>query len=960
MFMTGKMRADDWRGKWIGADLAPRETRVSLGFAVEGKRADEEQWVQVDLGKPQRIDRIVLHPMRHNDPAAGGWVKGYAFPLRFRIEVSDDAKFAKAEMVADCTAQDYANPGWAQVVFEAQGRTARYVRLTVAKMWARGPGRGVAFALGEFQVFSGANNIAAGSSVDASASVEGFGWSKTQLTDGLALCPSVGDSNQDKPAHKHGAIYLRKDFELSKPAVRAVVSFSGLGFSELAIDGRKVGDYVIGPGFTDYDHRVQYLTFDVSDRLKTAGSKRLDVILTDGWYALKKDPWVHKLETKPYVDLPKLILDLRLIHADGTETIVRSDESWRWSTGEITRNWIAGEDVDLRLAGENNRTWKPVVPVSAPRGQLQHQKEPFNRIVEKVKPVNIKYDPVTKVCVWDLGRTINGWVRFKAKGETGTQLKITTIPAVPGGDGAPRPQNWTSFFTLAGTGAPELYEPKFFHAGMRKVEVSGLNSEPALSDLLGCQVSSMETPSSGFSCSDETTTALHDMVRRTVVSYTTFLPNDPMREWKAWTQDIQSMFGSAFYLFDESQVMYERWEHDMIDSQRADGNIANVAPGPVFDFYNSPWWGGCGVWLPQEWYLAYGDATLLKENYAAMKRYVDFLESEAVKSGGLQKWGLPDWIAVEETPIGLINTPAHYHYAQVVSKTAGMLGLATDAEKYAAKAKQIKETINQQFLDPATGIYGQKGWKLRKGNGDVPGGLNRLHSLWWTGDRPCTQAGQVLPLALGIVPESARPAVENALLREIHAHKDRLSTGFVSTPYLLDILMDLDAETCWRMTTTHEFPSWYSMTIGSGNDLMKETWAGGAAIMPSLGGNFARWCYRGLGGIRPDESAPGFKRIIIKPAVVTGLTWVESHYDSPYGRIVSNWKRTGGQLTLDITIPVNTTALVYIPTKDIGSVTESGKSADKFQSVKFLRIEGKAAVYETGSGHYEFKTTNTL
>ena len=322
---------------------------------------------------------------------------------------------------------------------------------------------------------------------------------------------------ETKPVHQHGAIYLRKDFELSKPVIRAVVSFSGLGFSELAIDGRKVGDYVIGPGFTDYEHRVQYFTFDVTDRFKTAGTKRLDVILADGWYALKKDPWTHKLETKPYVDLPKLILDLRLIYADGTESVVSSDESWRWSTGEITRSWIAGEDIDLRLAGEKNRTWKPVVPVTAPRGQLQHQKEPFNRIVEEVKPVTMKYDPVNKSCIWDFGRTINGWVRFKAIGPTGTQLRITTMPAAPGGEGAPKPQNWTSFFTLAGTGAPELYEPKFFHAGMRKVEVRGLSSEPAISDLLGCQVSSMETPSSGFSCSDETATALHDMVRRTVV-----------------------------------------------------------------------------------------------------------------------------------------------------------------------------------------------------------------------------------------------------------------------------------------------------------------------------------------------------------------------------------------------------------------------------------------------------------
>jgi alpha-L-rhamnosidase len=229
--------------------------------------------------------------------------------------------------------------------------------------------------------------------------------------------------------------------------------------------------------------------------------------------------------------------------------------------------------------------------------------------------------------------------------------------------------------------------------------------------------------------------------------------------------------------------------------------------------------------------------------------------------------------------------------------------------------------------------------------------------VWWTGDRPCTQAGQVMPLALGMVPDAARPAVESALLREIAAHKERLSTGFVSTPYLLDILMDLAPEVCWRLTTTHEFPSWYGMTLGSGNDLMKETWSGGAAIMPSLGGNFARWCYRGLGGIRPDEAAPGFKKIVIKPAVVGDLKWVECWHDSNYGRIVSHWKRDGGKLMLEIAIPVNTTATVYMPAQDAAGVTESGKPASKSEGVKFLRLENNAAVYAVGSGIYQFRST---
>ena len=774
----------------------------------------------------------------------------------------------------------------------------------------------------------------------------------------LVSTPSLGFGlPKGKPVHEHGAIYLRKEFNMEKPALRSVLSFSGLGFSEVAIDGRKVGDYVIGPGFTDYEHRVQYLTFDVSDRFNTPGRKRLDVTLADGWYALSKDPWVHQFEKKPYVDLPKLILDLRLIYADGSEAVVCSDESWKWSTGEITRSWIAGEDIDLRLSGEDTRKWQPVIPVTAPKGQLQHQKETFNRIVEEVKPVSMKYNSVSKSCVWDLGRTINGWVRFKTKGPSGTQLRITTITSVSEDVGAPLPKTWTSIFTLAGSGIDEVYEPRFFHAGMRRVEVAGLTSEPVITDLVGCQVSSMQTPAGGFRCSDETVTAIHDIARQTVVSYTTFLPNDPMREWKAWTQDIQNMFGSAFYLFAESQMMYERWQHDLLDSQLPDGNMANVAPGPVFDPYNSPWWGGCGVWLPWEWRLAFGDENLLKESYPAMKRYVDFLSAQAAKANGLQTWGLLDWLPVEETHVALINTPAHYHFARIVSWTAEMLRLPEDAKKYSEMAEGVKNTLNKAFLDPATGIYGEKGWQIRKGNSKVPGGLEHLHSVWWNGERPCTQGGQVMPLAQGMVPNAARSAVESALLREIAAHKERLSTGFVSTPYLLDVLMDIEPEVCWRMTTAREYPSWYGMTIGSGNDLMKETWSGGSAIMPSLGGNFARWCYRGLGGIRPDESAPGFKKIIIKPAIIGDLTWVECWHDSNYGRIVSNWKRVGAGLTMSVTIPANTSATVFVPAREVTAVTESGKPAMKAKGVKFLYMKNNTAVFSVGSGTYLFQYT---
>ena len=764
-----------------------------------------------------------------------------------------------------------------------------------------------------------------------------------------------GRNNVGAPIHTSANIgnrpvYLRKEIEVTKPVRRASVFFCGLGFSELSIDGRKVGDCVLGPGFTTYDKRAQYLAFDVSDRFVATGRKALGVILVDGWYG---NGYGHGFEKNGYVDRPKLLLNLHLEHTDGTETVFVSDETWKWSSGEITCSGIVQEDIDRRhahrgwdLPGYEESDWRPALVVKGPAGRLVHQKEAPCRIVEELRPVSVKYDPQADTSTFDFGREISGWVRFRTAGPAGTTLSITTLPTVA----LPR----TSHFILAGTGGEEVYEPRFFYAGMRQVLIKGAARPPTLDDLTGCLVSTSWKPSGSFRCSDDQANWLNDATRRTVVNYTTWLPNDPVREWKAWTEDIQTMFWSSAYLFD-SQTMYERWQWDMVETQRADGNCPNVTPGAYFDDYNSPWWGGCVVWLPWQWYQYYGDDSLLKESYPAMRRYVDYLGKASLDN--LQDWGLADWCPIEETPRPIINTPASFLYAGIVSRTAGMLGLADEASHYAALAEKVRAAFNRRFLDPASGIYGIPGSAAQNGYPIQPLGGKIPHESWWQGARPCTQAGQVLPLALELVPDENRLAVQQALLREIAAHHGRLSTGFVSTPYLLQVLTDLAPEVAWALTAARDYPSWYGMTVGSDQDLLKETWAGGQALMPSLGGNIAAWHYQALGGIRPDPAGPGFKKIILKPNIVGGLHWVESHYDSAHGRILSHWRRLGDQMVMDLTIPANATATVFVPTRNAAGVTESGKPADSADGVIFLRAEINAAVYAVSSGTYRFQST---
>jgi alpha-L-rhamnosidase len=727
----------------------------------------------------------------------------------------------------------------------------------------------------------------------------------------------------EDPQHK--PVYLRKEIETGKSVKRATVFFSGLGQSELTIDGRKVGDYLCTPGFTTYDKRVQYLVFDVTDRFAKPGKAALGVVLFDGWYGLIHDPWVHRFHANPYIDKPKLLLDLHLEYEDGTTEVISSDASWQWSYGPIRRAWLCETEIDKRLdmpgwdsAGFAGKGWQGVSLVSGPAGKLVVQKELPLKFVEEIPPERLEYDEAAKTWIYHFNREFSGFVRLRTSGSPGKQVKIVTLPHDP-----PQVPGRVSAYTFAGEGVEE-FRPDFIYSSIMEVRIEGAEKPLSLQDLTGCRISGVGKVSGEFRCSNDLVNWLHESARRSQATYVTYLPIDSSREFKAWMQDPNNMFKSALYMF-ESQVMYERWQHDILDGQRADGNMPNVAPGAFFDKYTSSWWGGSAVWIPWHWNLYFGDSQLLRESYPGMKKYVDFLGTTAKDS--MIEWGLGDWMPVVNTPIPQINTPGYYFWAAIVSQTAKMAGKPEEAKQYAELAERIKSKFNAKFLDRAKGVY-QSG----------------------------TQAAQTLPLALNLVPEDSRKQVEKALLDKIAADHGLVSTGFVSTPYLLEILQDLAPEAGYRMTTTQDYPSWYSMTAGADRDLMMEEWSGKPINMPSLGGNIAGWNMESLGGIRPDPANCGFKNIIVKPNVVGDLHWAECWYDSVRGRIESRWRKHGDTLIMEIIVPANATATIYVPTTQPNAITESGKPISQAEDVTFLRAENGRAIFRVESGRYLFST----
>ena len=274
-----------------------------------------------------------------------------------------------------------------------------------------------------------------------------------------------------------------------------------------------------------------------------------------------------------------------------------------------------------------------------------------------------------------------------------------------------------------------------------------------------------------------------------------------------------------------------------------------------------------------------------------------------------------------------MNMTAWYDYATIVSKTAAMLGKPDDAAKFAAMAEDVRRRCNGKFLNPKTGLYGNES---------------------------DNQAAQVMPLALGVVPDDIRPLTFQRLLDAIHARKDHHGSGFVSLPYLLQILTESNQSALGnRIVNQQDFPSWKTLMH---DGVLAEDWHGGGAQMPSCGGTVGMWLYQSVLGIRPDPTGPGFKKFILapQPDLATGSTSAQGSYDSSYGRIVSDWACENGRFSLQAVVPPNTTATVFVPAKDAGNVTESGKPAVQSEGVKFLRMEANAAIFEVASGRYHF------
>jgi alpha-L-rhamnosidase len=889
----GLLESSDWHGaSWMGA----ADTSISQGYAVESATEDAVKWVQVDLGSDTALDSVLIRPQFHNDAGAGGWIPGYGFPLRFKVEVSNVADFSTSTVIADQTGGDFANPGHTTLSLPASGATARFIRFTATKLWQRGAGLNYVFTLAEIEAISGATNVALNKAVSANDSYEGSGWSKNHLTNGKyqqALPPAL----LDNPS---AAILLRKEFSIAKPVKRALAAIGTVGYSELTLNGTKAGDAQLSPEYTDYRKRVPYVIHDVTSTV-AQGANALGLSLAHGFASTPGGGYLGWYgRSAP----PRVLFRLLVEFTDGTSQTIISDGSWKWNIGENTFNdlWV-GEKIDKRLAkngwnltGYDDSAWFATNLLPNPGGTLFARTIAPVKVLETVSPTSIDGN------LFHFDHLATGWLRLKTSGSAGQTVSVLQrgdFSSAFGQTSFPEGPQVGMQCTLSGNGE-ETFEPKwFFHTISKTVRVEGL-TQPATPDTLTRVSVGIDLPRAGnFECSNAFLNEQYQSLLRTQRNYNFDYPLDPSREKTGWSQDVMGMIHSSVYDFD-SEEFYWNWWQSMRDTQQAGGYLDPVMPqiDIAVPGYNGPWWAGMIVYTPWHLYHYYGDRKYIEESYPAMKSFMDYLATQA-DTDKVISWGLGDWIEVgsisnpTRTAVPITSTCAYYLYATILHRSAELLGNTSDAATYAALATEIKDGFNRRFLNATTGQVGA------------------------VAD---TQTAQILPLYLGMIPEDKKQLVLDRLVANIHERGDHVSTGFVGTIHLLLGLPDLgQAQLTHRMVTQLDYPGWNTLVQ---NGVQMETWNGGQVQMPSLGGPIGAYLYQILGGIRPAE--PGFKKVLIKPAMVGDLTFVNTHHDGPYGRITSNWRKENDQFILDAVIPPNSTATVVLPngaSHEVGSGT---------------------------------------
>lgn len=735
------------------------------------------------------------------------------------------------------------------------------------------------------------------------------------------------------------APYLRKEFQVRAAVKRAVVYATAQGVFELSLNGRRVGDEFFMPGWTDYRKRIYYRAYDVTSMLET-GANALGAILGDGWFRGN----ISCIDQNHYGTLLRFKGQLHIDYVDGQSDVITSDKSWQGAYGPILESDMqAGEVYDARRelpgwnrAGFDASKWSPVVTGSELNAPLEaYPGDPVRRTLEL--PTLAVTEPKTGSYVFDLGQNFSGWIRLKVTGNAGDEV-VMHFAEMLNADGTVYTANLRSAravdtYILKGGGA-EIWEPRFTFHGFRYVQISGLRGAPAPDAVTGVVVHSDSPISASFECSNPMLNQLHSNILWGQRSNYLEVPTDcPQRDERlGWTGDTQVFIRTACYNQDVS-AFFTKWIVDLMDTQNRHGQFGNQAP--VFHGHGAAAWACAGIISPWTIHHVYGDTRVIADTYEAMVRYVEACGKDGLGGRKQHTWG--DWLAPGGRPPSALISTAYYAYTtSLMADIAEALGKKEDAASYHKQFEAIRGYFQKTYV---------------KADGKIESNL---------------QTAYCLALSFNLLTDLQREQAAAHLVERIKERNYHLSVGFLGMPILLPTLTDIGrSDLAYRLIQNTTFPSW-GYSIEQGATTIWERWNSyskaegfGDVKMNSFNhyslGSCGEWMFRSMLGI--DSDGVGFKKLIMKPELGEGITWAKGHYDSIHGRIGSDWKLEGGKFSWTITVPANTTATVYVPTKDLDSLMESGQLACKAPGISFLKMEDNRAVLAMASGTYAFHSS---
>lgn len=716
---------------------------------------------------------------------------------------------------------------------------------------------------------------------------------------------------------------LRKSISLEEKNIKnARLYVSGVGYYEFFINGAHVSDRKLEPGYTHFDKRVLYSTYDVTSMLQH-GENVLAAELGNGWLNIQSLS-VWEFEKARWRMRPRMIAELRITYNDGTVQTIPTDRTWKTNSGACSfNNLYSGEVYDACLVhkgwtipGFDDKKWMPAIEVEAPAKILTSQQMPPIRVVREVKPVSMrKIDDYTYI--YDMGENMTGVCRLQVQGPTGTCVTLAHGELIHD-DGTLNQGNIEIYFKREKNGLPqhvdpferiqtdtyflsgngmETYEPRFTYHGFRYVEVASTRpltlTQESLTGL--CMHTDVE-PVGNFACSNEILNKLVEASCNSYLGNLFSIPTDcPQREKNGWTADgyVGMDYGLLFY---DGITVYEKWMNDFIDNQRERGDLSGIIPSSGWGYADwiGPVWDAALFIIPNNLYKYYGDTRAIEKMWDTCVRYLQYLETR--EKDGKLTYGIGDWVFYKaKTDTHFTSTAFYWLDNVLMAKFADLTG--HDGTKYRAKADNLKELINNEWFDAEKKMYA---------NG--------------------TQAAQSVGLALGLVPEEHAQAVADNLVRMIRDNGHQLDFGMLGSKFVPAMLVKYGyADDAYKMIIRPEAPSWANW-IHRGLTTLPETWVldkdfKDASLNHAFLGDISAWMMNSLAGINPNPKKPGFAGIIIRPQFINGISWAKGEYRSVRGLIRSEWKREGNQIELNIIIPANTEAELQLRDKSVALKT---------------------------------------